>query len=146
MIEEYFEELDETLRVVCEHERIPMYQTEGSAGLDLHVAETTALSRFMVAKVGTGLRVALPIGTVGLILPRSSITKKGIMVHIGTIDEDYRGELCLLLSSLEPAIVRAGERVAQLVILPVLRARVMPVERLDETVRGENGFGSTGFR
>lgn len=125
------------------------YQTEGAAGLDL-VARLQSPVRIGVgqrAPIPTGVRVAIPAGHEGTIRPRSGLVfKHGIMTAFGTIDSDYRGELVILLINFgdDSYVVNPGDRVAQLVISPVVRANVVSVAELPETARGEGGFGSTG--
>ena len=129
----------------------PRYASEGAAGLDL----SAALDAPMTVEPGdralvpTGLAIALPPGHEGQVRPRSGLAAKfGITVlnSPGTIDEDYRGEVKVILQNLgrEPFVVNHGDRIAQLVVAPVTRADVRVVTSLDETARGAGGFGSTG--
>ena len=130
---------------------LPTYQTEGAAGADLcaAIAEPMTLAPLQRVLVPTGLALAIPPGFEGQVRPRSGIAvKRGLTVpnSPGTIDSDYRGELFVALVNLDPqpqTIVR-GERIAQLIIAPVLQARFQLGESLDVTVRGDGGFGSTG--
>lgn len=127
----------------------PERKTAGSAGLDLRVKEGVVLPAFETVMVGTGVRVAIPEGYVGLVFLRSSMAMRGIQLanHVGVIDSDYRGEIMLPLQYVGPyrsGVLNWGERVAQLVIVPYLHVDVQVVDRLDETERGEGGFGSTG--
>jgi dUTP pyrophosphatase len=128
---------------------LPSYQTEGSAGLDLRADEGCALAPGERRLVPTGLAVELPPGHEGQVRPRSGLAVKhgiGMVNAPGTIDEDYRGELGVVLVNLgnEPFEVRRGDRVAQLVVAPVTKVEVEVVEALSETGRGADGFGSTG--
>lgn len=128
---------------------MPAYATEGASGLDLRAVETVVLAPLERRLVPTGVRLAIPPGYEGQVRPRSGLAlKKGIaMVNApGTIDADYRGEIGVLAINLgaETVQLEAGERIAQLVICPVARAELIPVETLDETPRNEGGFGSTG--
>jgi dUTP pyrophosphatase len=128
---------------------LPSYKTEGSAGLDLSCSEDFDLQPMERRLVGTGLRIAVPSGFEAQVRPRSGLAvKHGItMVNTpGTIDSDYRGEVKVILINLghEPVSFNVGERIAQLVICPVARVQLQVVEDLDETQRGEGGFGSTG--
>ncbi len=130
---------------------LPRYQTEGSAGMDLCSTEEVELKPLERKLVPTGLRMAIPPGFEGQVRPRSGLAlKKGItMVNTpGTIDSDYRGEImCLLINlSAESVKLEKGERIAQLVILPVSQAYLVVSESLDDTERGEGGFGSTGSK
>lgn len=130
--------------------RLPVRATTASAGLDLSLAADVTLRNRTIAVVELPYKVAIPNGYVGLLTLRSSLGARGITIpnSVGVIDSDYRGNLKLPLSLLHdsgPIILRAGERVAQLVLLPV--ALPMPVEadiNADETSRGDGGLGSTG--
>jgi dUTP pyrophosphatase len=130
---------------------LPRYATEAAAGLDLCAALEAPLTLAPGARcaVPTGLALELPEGCEGQVRPRSGLAlKHGVTVlnSPGTIDEDYRGELQVLLVNLgqEPHVIQPGDRIAQLVIAPVLRARVVEVETLSSSSRGAGGFGSTG--
>lgn len=141
---------------VLDHGRglpLPAYATDGAAGLDLYAAVPDdgpmELRPGARVAVPTGLRVAIPEGCEGQVRARSGrALREGLAVlnAPGTIDEDYRGELHVLLVNLGdgPLVIRRGERVAQLVIAPVVRVRVVDVASLDETARGDGAFGSTG--
>ena len=128
---------------------LPAYATDGAAGMDVVSAEDVELAPGARHAVATGLAVAIPPGFEIQVRPRSGLAlKHGVTVPNtpGTIDSDYRGELKVILINLgaEPFAVRRGDRVAQLVLAPVVRASWLTVEELDETARGEGGFGSTG--
>ena len=131
---------------------LPAYETSSSAGMDLRAA----LSEPVVLKPGernlipTGLQMALPHGYEAQVRPRSGLAiKQGITMlnSPGTIDADYRGEVKLIAINhgSEAFTISHGDRIAQLVIAPVVQAVVMEVEDLDETQRGSGGFGSTGI-
>jgi dUTP pyrophosphatase len=129
---------------------LPEYATAGAAGLDLRaaVAEPVVLPPGGRALVPTGLRLALPPGTEGQVRPRSGLAlRHGVVLPNapGTIDCDYRGEVQVILwnTGAEPFVVARGDRIAQLVVAPVLRVDVEEFA-LDETGRGRGGFGSTG--
>ena len=129
--------------------QLPFYATPGSAGLDLPAAESFSLEPGQRAIVGTGLAMAIPIGFEGQVRPRSGLAfKHGISIvnAPGTIDADYRGEVKVLLVNLGENSVafERGERIAQLVIAPVVQVGVSVVSSLEETSRGGGGFGSTG--
>jgi len=131
--------------------QLPAYQTPGSAGMDLRAAiqEDEILQPGDRTAIPTGLRIALPAGHEGQVRPRSGLAfRHGLTVTNapGTIDEDYRGEVKVLLVNLghEPVTIHRGMRVAQLVVAPVVQVQVEPVSDLDETTRGSGGFGSTG--
>ena len=125
------------------------YAHAGDAGADLVAAEDVTLKPFQRALVPTGMAIALPAGYVALVHPRSGLAVKyGVTVlnAPGTIDADLRGEVRVLLVNLgeAPVVLRHGERIAQLVVAPVVQARFQEVAALPETVRGAGGFGSTG--
>jgi len=126
---------------------LPEYATEGAAGADLRAAESVTLPAGGRAAVATGVSVEIPAGYVGLVWPRSGLAvRHGIDTLAGVIDSDYRGEVKVILANLgdEPFAIRRGERIAQLVPAPVLRAHFTEVQELEETARGSGGFGSTG--
>ncbi|SFG11788.1 dUTP pyrophosphatase [Novosphingobium sp. CF614] len=128
---------------------LPAYATDGAAGMDAVSAEDVTIAPGARHAVATGLAVAIPHGFEIQVRPRSGLAlKHGITVPNtpGTIDSDYRGELKVILINHghAPFEVRRGDRVAQLILAPVTRAAWLPVDELDETQRGEGGFGSTG--
>ena len=125
---------------------IPIYSTEGSAGLDLYADETVVLEPVSLNKIKTGVAVQIPDGYVGIIKSRSSLSAQGLNVTGGVIDSDYRGEIIVLMENMTTTSygVMKGNRVAQLILLPYLKTNIMEVENLDETERSEGGFGSTG--
>jgi dUTP pyrophosphatase len=130
---------------------VPEYKTEGSAGADVRalLKERVVLKPGERAAVPTGLRIELPIGYEAQMRPRSGLAlQKGItcLNSPGTIDSDYRGELKVILVNLgqEAVSIDSGDRIAQLVVSPVTRARFETVNELGETERGSGGFGSTG--
>lgn len=130
----------------------PHFANPGDAGADLVAAETVVLEPGMRALVGTGTAIALPLGTVGLVTPRSGLAAKhGITIvnAPGVIDAGYRGELkvCLLnTDQTEPYTVQVGDRIAQLLVLPIPPVQFVAVADLPAGVRGEAGFGSSGYR
>lgn len=128
---------------------LPAYATAGAAGMDVVSAEDVTIAPGARHAVATGLAMAIPPGFEIQVRPRSGLAlKHGITVPNtpGTIDSDYRGELKVILINhgAEPFEIRRGDRVAQLVLAPVIQANWLPVDELDETARGEGGFGSTG--
>jgi dUTP pyrophosphatase len=128
---------------------LPRYETEGSAGLDLRADEPVSLAPGERALVATGLALEIPRGFEGQVRPRSGLALKhglGMPNAPGTIDSDYRGEVGVILMNWgsEPVRLERGERIAQLVVAPVTRAELIPVEELPGTSRGGGGFGSTG--
>ena len=116
------------------------------AGLDLYCLEDLLLDPAAGKVAKTGIAIALPKGHVGLVVDRSSLAKRGLKTAGGVIDAGYRGEIHILLWNIsnEPIQLRSGERIAQLLILPIATPAVQEVSVLDETHRGLNGFGSTG--
>jgi len=132
-------------------ELLPAYQTAGSAGMDLKAAVEgdVTIPPMGRALIPTGVAVSLPQGVEGQVRPRSGLAiRHGVtcLNSPGTIDSDYRGEICVVLVNLggEPFTVRRGDRIAQVVFSGALRARLAVVEDLDGTVRGPGGFGHTG--
>src|SRR5918999_4410561 len=128
---------------------LPAYATEHAAGLDVVAAESLTLSPGARQAVATGFAIAIPHGYEVQVRPRSGLALKHGITCLntpGTIDSDYRGEVKVILANLgsEPFEVRRGERIAQLVPAPVLRADFREVAVLSETSRGAGGFGSTG--
>ena len=132
---------------------LPAYETEGSAGMDLRAAvpedQPMTLAAGARALVPTGLKIALEPGFEAQVRPRSGLALKHGLTCLnspGTIDSDYRGEVGVILANLgsEPFVIRRGERIAQMVIARHERVQWSEVKSLDETVRGEGGFGSTG--
>jgi dUTP pyrophosphatase len=128
---------------------LPEYATEGAAGMDVLAAEDVTLSPGGRHAVATGLALAIPPGYEIQVRPRSGLAlKHGITVPNtpGTIDSDYRGELKVILINhgATDFAIRRGDRIAQLVLAPVVRASWLKVDELDDTTRGEGGFGSTG--
>jgi dUTP pyrophosphatase len=128
---------------------LPAYATSGAAGMDVVSAEDVTLAPAARHAVATGLSMAIPAGYEIQVRPRSGLAlKHGISVPNtpGTIDSDYRGELKVILINLgsEPFVIARGDRVAQLVLAPVVQAAWDEVDELDATERGEGGFGSTG--
>jgi dUTP pyrophosphatase len=128
---------------------LPTYATDGSAGADLYADETVVLLPNHFALISTGISVQIPRGYEGQVRPRSGLAAKhGVTVlnAPGTIDSDYRGPVGVVLINhgWEPFTVERGSRIAQLVIAPVARAAFIEADELDNTKRGEGGFGSTG--
>ena len=116
------------------------------AGLDLSTVESVELAPGASHAFRTGLAVAIPPGMVGLVADRSSMGKRGLKTFGGVIDAGYRGEVHVILRNLssETVQISVGDRVAQLLVLPVFTGAVKEVESLDETSRGAQGFGSSG--
>jgi dUTP pyrophosphatase len=131
---------------------VPAYAHPGDAGADLVSTETLRLEPGQRALVGTGVRIALPEGYAAFVVPRSGLaTRHGITIvnSPGTVDAGYRGEIRVTLLNTDPHEaydIAAGDRIAQLIVMPVARATFLPVDELPESIRGEGGFGSTGYQ
>jgi dUTP pyrophosphatase len=134
---------------------LPAYESAGAAGMDLRAAVADGAPMILRpgarAAVPTGLAIALPQGFEAQVRPRSGLALRSGVVPLntpGTIDSDYRGEVKVILINhgAEDVAIRRGDRIAQMVIAPVTRADWSEVEGLDETERGDGGFGSTGGR
>ncbi len=131
---------------------LPRYATPGSAGLDLVAALPAPLDLApgQRARIPTGLALQMPEGWAGLVMARSGLAwRHGLALAngVGLIDADYTGEVQVLLvnAGSEPVRIQPGDRIAQLVLVPVGIARLVPVDELAPTARGEGGFGSTGL-
>ena len=129
---------------------LPSAAHPGDAGLDLRSVERVTIMPGRRSRIDTGLRVALPPGHAGLVVPRSGLADRhGISVvnAPGLIDQGFRGRIGVLLINTDPDqdfTVEVGDRIAQLVVVAVSQIEPVPVEQLDETERGEGGFGSSG--
>lgn len=129
---------------------LPSYAHPGDAGADLVTTSDVRIAPGERVVVGTGVAVALPEGYAGFVHPRSGLAARtglSIVNAPGTVDSGYRGEIRVCLVNLdprEPIVLRRGDRIAQLVVQRVERADFVEVEKLDETVRGAGGYGSTG--
>ena len=131
--------------------QFPRYSSEGASGADLaaYIETPITLAPGSYKLVPTGVRVAIPSGYEGQVRPRSGLAARNgitILNTPGTIDSDYRGEIKVILINLgsEPFTINPGDRIAQLVFSPVVHARFSEQKQLEETARGEGGFGSTG--
>ena len=144
--------IDLSVKRLSDKAVIPQYATAGSAGMDLHACLDAPLTIGPLerVKVPTGLTIALPgPGYAAFLFPRSGLgVKSGITLPncVGVIDSDYRGEVIVGLVNLSDTAytVQPGDRIAQMVILPVAQANIRVVDQLDDTDRGAGGFGSTG--
>ena len=129
---------------------LPRFAHPGDAGLDLHSADTITLAAGARVVVGTGLAVAVPDGYVGLVTPRSGTAVRAGLSMVNTpgiVDSGYRGEVRIVLINLdptEPIAIERGDRIAQLVIVPVATVDVVETDELPGSARGEGGFGSSG--
>lgn len=138
-----------TFRVkkLSENAVIPTRQTAYSAGYDLSASLATVIPSGDVRLVSTGISMAIPVGYFGKIYSRSSVVKNnGVTVEAGVIDADYRGEVKVMMYNLSQNdfIINEGDRIAQIVIMPIYTNNIVEVEELDYTIRGTGGFGSTG--
>ena len=141
-----------TVDVLLTGSTVPAYAHPGDAGADLRAAEAVELAPGERATVGTGTAIALPEGFAAFVMPRSGLAARhGITIvnAPGTVDAGYRGEIRVTLQNTDARAtfrVEVGDRIAQLVVMPVVQARFVPVEWLPGSHRGERGFGSTGYR
>lgn len=137
------------VKKISENAEIPEYSLPSDVGVDLVCTENVSIKPSEQKAVSTGLLVKIPQGHVGLIRDRAGlVSKMKIYTAAGTIDPDYRGELTVILVNLGDVEVEIeeGMKIAQLLILPVAHVKVTEVESLDETPRGNKGFGSTGIK
>ena len=137
---------------LAEEVTVPSYQTEGSSGMDLSafLPKPVTLKPLQRVLIPTGIKIELPKGYEAQVRPRSGMSiKHGITLIncIGTIDEDYRGEVCVPVVNIsnEEYTINNGDRIAQMVIAPVAKVHVEVINELSNTVRGAGGFGSTGY-
>lgn len=132
--------------------QLPAYAHPGDAGADLVSTEALRLEPGQRALVGTGVRIALPDGYVAFVVPRSGLAARhGITIvnSPGTVDAGYRGEIKVSLLNTDASQaydVAVGDRIAQVIIMPVPRVRFVAVDELPDSSRGEGGFGSTGYQ
>ena len=126
--------------------RLPERASAQAAGWDCRAAQAMTLEPGKIAKIPVGLRLAVPNGWCGMLLSRSKLASEGMVVEAGLLDSDYRGPVHCVLRNCgnTPRRIQSGERICQLVFVPVPSINWTTVDSLDETERGENGFGSTG--
>lgn len=144
--------MDIDVKKLCEVARMPLRATVGSAGADLFACmdEDIVLAPGERRLIPTGIAIGIPdSGCAAFIFPRSSVSSRfGVSLAncVGVVDSDYRGEIKvpLINHSSEPYTIKDGDRIAQMVIMPVILPGFIPVDELDETMRGAGGFGSTG--
>ena len=144
--------IDLKIKRISSLAKLPTYATEGAAGMDLYAANEKPITLMPLERhlVPLGFTMELPQGYEAQIRPRSGMAiKHGITLSncVGTVDEDYRGEVCVGIINLsdKPYEVKAGDRIAQMVVAPVVRAQIIEADELLSTARGEGGFGSTGY-
>ncbi len=125
---------------------MPVAASNGAAGYDLYALEDTVINCFQFKPVRTGVSIEIPAGHYGRVAPRSGLSvKHGVMVGAGVIDSDYRGEIKVALATLSGVYdIKKGERIAQLIIERIATPELVQVNSLDNTDRGDGGFGSTG--
>jgi dUTP pyrophosphatase len=138
--------MDLRCRLLTPTAKLPVRSSEWAAGLDLHSDEVVTVKPMSGRTIRTGLAMAIPEGYVGLICGRSGLAIGGISPRGGVLDQDYRGEVAVVLrnETEEPRHFGIGDRVAQLLLIPVGMHRPVAVDDLGETGRGSGGFGSTG--
>lgn len=136
------------VKKLVDHADLPKYSREGDAGLDLTATDMYHDREHGFVEYGTGLAVEIPRGYVGLLFPRSSISKKSLSLanSVGVIDSNYRGEIKLRFRPTQdiPEEYSVGERVGQLLVIPYPEVQLEEVEELSDTNRGAGGFGSSG--
>lgn len=129
--------------------KLPSYAHSGDAGMDIFSSEKIILNPNEIKSISTGIAIALPKNNVGLVWDKSGIaTHHHIHCLAGVIDESYRGEIKITMINLgkNPFIIEKNQKIAQLLIQPIIYAGIEEVLELDETERGEKGFGSTGLK
>jgi len=144
--------MSDFVEVLVAGSAIPQFAHPGDAGADLYASEDVTIAAGERATVGTGISIALPQGFVAFVVPRSGLAAKhGITIvnSPGTVDAGYRGEIRVTLlntDAREDFRIMAGDRIAQMIVMPLTQPRFIPVETLPGSHRGEGGFGSTGVR
>jgi dUTP pyrophosphatase len=141
------ESMDLKVKRIHPMAKLPSYGHPGDAGLDLFACEDVVLGPGEVKAVPTGLQMAIPSGYVGLIWDKSGISLRGIHRMAGVVDAGYRGEVRIVMVNLgrEPYAITPGMKIAQMLIQPVHEVAVREADALDDSARGDGGFGSTGL-
>lgn len=148
----YSRHVSESIEVLIKASAHPVVAHPGDAGADLTSTEAVTIPPGQRATIGTGVSIALPDGFVAFVVPRSGLAAKhGITVvnSPGTVDAGYRGEIKVTLLNTDTTSsfeISPGDRIAQLIVMPFVRARFISVDELPESERGEGGFGSTGIK
>jgi dUTP pyrophosphatase len=126
--------------------KIPRYGHKGDAGLDLFSSVDVIVEKGKLQAIPTGIKVAIPDGYAGLIWDKSGTSLKGVHRLAGVIDSGYRGEVKVVMINLgdRPFVIDRGMKIAQMLVQPIVTVHVVEAEDLDDTSRGEGGFGSTG--
>ena len=129
-----------------EDAQAPTRGSDEAAGYDLYSYESETVVPKQIKLIDIGISIRVPEGTYGRIAPRSSVSKKGILINAGVIDRDYRGPVKVMVHNLsnDNYVINKNDRIAQLILEQIKTPPVELVEELDDTVRGEGGFGSTG--
>lgn len=129
-----------------EDAQAPTHGSDEAAGYDLYSYESETVVPKQIKLIDTGISIRVPEGTYGRIAPRSSVSKKGILINAGVIDRDYRGPVKVMVHNLSnnDYVIKKNDRIAQLILEKIKTPPVELVEELDDTERGEGGFGSTG--
>ena len=129
-----------------EDAQAPTRGSDEAAGYDLYSYESETVVPKQIKLIDTGISIRVPEGTYGRIAPRSSVSKKGILINAGVIDRDYRGPVKVMVHNLSnnDYVINKNDRIAQLILEQIKTPPVELVEELDDTIRGEGGFGSTG--
>lgn len=124
----------------------PTRGSDEAAGYDLYSYESETITPNKIKLIDTGISIRVPEGTYGRIAPRSSVSKKGILINAGVIDRDYRGPVKVMVHNLSnnDYVINKNDRIAQLILEQIKTPPVELVEELDDTERGDGGFGSTG--
>ena len=126
--------------------KLPQYGHKGDAGLDLFSSVDFVLAEGQVEAIPTGIKIAVPEGYVGLVWDKSGVSLRGVHRLAGVIDSGYRGEVKVVMINLshEAFVIERGMKIAQMLVQPIAKVDIVEVDNLDETSRGEGGFGSTG--
>nr|DAS53583.1 MAG TPA: dUTPase [Caudoviricetes sp.] len=136
------------VKLVNEYAQLPTRGSKDAAGLDLYCPFDVIVPADSQKKIPLGIAIKIPGGCVGVLAPRSSLHKTPLRIpnSVGIIDSDYVGEICAIFDnvSCKDYTIKRGERIAQLIVMPIIKTNVIEVDDLGETERGENGFGSTG--
>jgi dUTP pyrophosphatase len=139
--------MDIRIKKIHQNAKVPAYAHAGDAGLDLFSCVDMVIEPGETMPVPTGIRMAIPAGYVGLVWDKSGLSIKGVHRLAGVVDAGYRGEVRVVMVNLgrDPFIVKAGMKIAQMLIQPVEAPTIVEADDLDDTSRGEGGFGSTGL-
>jgi len=134
------------VRRIQKQAKLPRYSHKGDAGLDVFSALDCVLKAGEVRAVPTGIQMAIPKGFVGLIWDKSGLSLEGVHRLAGVVDSGYRGEVKVVMANLQnkPFVIEKGMKIAQVLIQPVEKVEVLETEKLEETPRGQKGFGSSG--